>query len=112
LRAETGDFGEDQVGDDLLVELIHLVDRELPVGPGDAVFRAEPEDRPGELIGGEQHPALFAGRLLALAHFIEPGRVEAGSRAPRLLGEVGRVALAGEILVPAHAAVRRGLPGL
>ncbi len=98
------------VGDLLVVKLLDLLQRELLIRPRHAEARPEAEHRPGELMGGHQDVGQRGRGLQADPHFVVDRGVEARPGTGGLVREVGGVAVAHEVLVPAFAPVGCGLP--
>ena len=101
-----------EVGHGLLRQFVNRAHRKLTVGERDARCRAEAEVRPDHLVAESKQRGLVGDRGLPGAHVVEDGLIEARTAAPYLVGDVHGMALAHEVLVPSHAAVRRGLPRL
>ena len=104
--------GFDPVGHHLLPELALRGERKAQAGEHLRVFRAEAEDRPGRFVAGGEDVRQLVRRRLAELRAVDRRDVGGGTAAMHLVDHVGRVSLAGEIVVPPHATVGRRLPGL
>ena len=111
-RVGRGQAAIADVGHALLRELVDCGHRELSVREGSARLRAEAEVRPDDLVAESQQGGQAARGRRARAHVVEEGLIEARPPAPHLVRHVHRMALAHEVLVPAHPTVRRRLPRL
>ena len=100
-----------QVGNQLLVELVDVIGRELLVRIGPADGRAEPECGIGTLMPDrvDERDVLRSLAVQAKSDLVQDGGIEARTRARNLVRQIGGVTLADEILVPPHAPVRRFL---
>ena len=100
------------VGHALLRQLIDGGHRELAVRERGARF--EPKRKFGQTPSSlnRSQGGLIGRWRRSRAHVVEDGLIEARSPAPDLVGDVDGMALAHEVLVPPHSAVRRRLPGL
>ena len=101
-----------EVGDHLLVELVHRFDRKLPIRECIAEAWPEAEHCPGDLMAGHQDVRKLAGRNRPCLHRVDRRAIKTGSRARRLVRQVHGPILPDEILVPTHSPVGRGFPGL
>ena len=101
-----------QVGNRLPRQLGRGFDGELLVGERRAEAGTEPELRPDELVGEAPEIGQRAERLHPGADLVVGRDVEARARARDLIRDVHGMALADEVLVPAHAAIRGGVVAL
>ena len=111
-RVGRGQAAIADVGHALLRQLVHRGHRELGVRERGARLRAEAEVRPDDLVAESQQGGQAARGRGARTHVVEEGLIEARAPAAHLVRHVHRMALAHEVLVPAHPAVRCRLPRL
>ena len=107
-----GYAAETHVGDTLFGQFVHGGHGELTVRVGSTRFRTEAEVRPDDLVTESKPAGEGAGRRRARPHVVEDGLIEARSPATDLVGDIHGMALADEVLIPAHSSVRGRFPRL